>query len=63
MSWKHLSIRFGIVAVALTAVITVATLWPRGDSQASSSPEVWTCSMHPQFRLPNPGAVQSAICR
>ena len=56
MSWKRLSIRFGVVAIALTTVIALATLWPRADSQASSKSEVWTCSMHPQIRLPNPGS-------
>ncbi len=55
MSWKLLSIRFGIVAIALTAVIAAATIWTRADSRASSNPDVWTCSMHPQIRLPNPG--------
>ena len=55
MSWKHLSIRFGVVAIALTAVIAAATLWPRAATQASSQSNVWTCSMHPQIRLPNPG--------
>ncbi len=55
MSWKRLVIRLGAMAIALTAAIAVATLWPRVDSQASSKSDVWTCSMHPQFRLPNPG--------
>ena len=55
MSWKHLWIRLSVVALALTAVIAVATLWPRAASHASSQSDVWTCSMHPQIRLPNPG--------
>ncbi len=55
MSWKRLSIRFCVVALALTSVIAAATLWPRAASLALSNSDVWTCSMHPQIRLPNPG--------
>ena len=55
MSWKHLLIRLGVVGIALAALIAAVTFWPRGDSQAAAKSDVWTCSMHPQIRLPNPG--------
>jgi Cu(I)/Ag(I) efflux system membrane fusion protein len=55
MTGKHFLIRVGVVAIALSALIATAKLWPRGNSQASAKSDVWTCSMHPQFRLPAPG--------
>ncbi len=55
MSWKRLWIRLGVAAIAFMAVVAAATLWPRADSHAASKSDVWTCSMHPQIRLPNPG--------
>ena len=55
MSWKRLWIRLGIAGVALAALIAAVAFWPRGDSQAAATSDVWTCSMHPQIRLPNPG--------
>ena len=48
-------IRFGVVALALTTAIAVVTFWPRGKPRVSAESDVWTCSMHPQIRLPNPG--------
>lgn len=56
MSWKRLLIRLGVVGVALAALIAAVAFWPRGDSQAAAKSDVWTCSMHPQIRLPNPGS-------
>lgn len=56
MSRKSLLIRLGIIGTALAVLIAAVTFWPRGDSQASAKSDVWTCSMHPQIRLPNPGA-------
>ena len=56
MSWKRLWIRLGVAGVALTALIAAVAFWPRGDSQAAAKSDVWTCSMHPQIRLPNPGS-------
>ena len=55
MSWKRPLIRLGVVGVALAALIAAVAFWPRGDSQAAAKSDVWTCSMHPQIRLPNPG--------
>ncbi|MBI5757473.1 MAG: efflux RND transporter periplasmic adaptor subunit [Planctomycetales bacterium] len=55
MIGKRLLIRLGAVGVTLAMLIAAVTLWPRGDSQASAKSDVWTCSMHPQIRLPTPG--------
>lgn len=42
--------------VAIVAVVITLAIWgpQRGTEQASD--ETWTCSMHPQVRLPRPGA-------
>lgn len=42
--------------VAVVAVVTALVVWgpQRGTEQASD--ETWTCSMHPQIRLPRPGS-------
>ena len=50
-----------VVIVALAAGYALrAVLSPAGDSSAmpsaAPSKEVWTCSMHPQIRLPKPGS-------
>ncbi|MCY3005433.1 MAG: hypothetical protein NTV29_05585 [Planctomycetota bacterium] len=29
---------------------------PKASDEAARSGEVWTCSMHPQVRLPRPGS-------
>ncbi len=55
MSWKRLWIQLGISGVALAALVAAVAFWPRGDSQAATKSDVWTCSMHPQIRLPSPG--------
>jgi Cu(I)/Ag(I) efflux system membrane fusion protein len=55
MNWKRLLIRLGVVGVGVATLIAAVAFWPRGDSQKSAKSDVWTCSMHPQFRLPNPG--------
>ena len=56
MSWKRLLIRLGVVGIALAVLIAAVAFWPRGDSQAAAKSDVWTCSMHPQIRLTNPGS-------
>ena len=55
MSWKRHWIRLGVAAGTLAVLILVISFWPRGESRTSSASEVWTCSMHPQIRLPTPG--------
>ncbi len=59
---------FGLVAVAILAFLLGGVLVGNGDglrsagstghdhaAEASSAPESWTCSMHPQIKLPKPG--------
>ena len=55
--------RFVLVALAIGFVVTGVVLWLNpspdrfedGKSVAAGSGQIWTCSMHPQVRLPNPG--------
>lgn len=60
MSGKQFLIRASIAGTVLTALIAAVVFWPQGDSQASAKSETWTCSMHPQIRLTNPG--ECPIC-
>ncbi len=55
MSRKSIIIRLVIAGGALTLMAAAIMFWPHGDSQESSTSEMWTCSMHPQVRLPRPG--------
>lgn len=55
MRWKSRLIRLGIAAVALVTLVAAIMLWPRDTSHAAANAETWTCSMHPQIRLPAPG--------
>ena len=55
MSWKRLWIRLGVAVGTLAVLILVVSFWPRGAVRTSSTSDVWTCSMHPQIRLSNPG--------
>lgn len=46
-----------IVVIAVLAALTLAFRWMKpGSSTESASVDVWTCSMHPQIRLPKPRA-------
>ena len=54
ISWNRLLIRLGVAVGTLTVLILVVSFWPRGAVRTSSTSEVWTCSMHPQIRLPSP---------
>ncbi|TXT22118.1 MAG: hypothetical protein FD138_3719, partial [Planctomycetota bacterium] len=55
MSRNSVLVRLGVAGIAIASLIAVVVFWPQGDSQASAKSEIWTCSMHPQIRLPNPG--------
>jgi len=55
MTAKGILIRLGIAVGTLAVLILVVSFWPRGAVRTSSTSDVWTCSMHPQIRLPNPG--------
>ncbi|MDO9099720.1 MAG: efflux RND transporter periplasmic adaptor subunit, partial [Caldisericota bacterium] len=44
------------VAVAVVVGLVLLVVWmPETSGEASATGEIWTCSMHPQVRLPGPG--------
>jgi Cu(I)/Ag(I) efflux system membrane fusion protein len=52
--------RIGLALVVIAALAVIATQFLSGPSSGDSTAptagaEVWTCSMHPQVRLPKPG--------
>lgn len=55
MNWKHRALRIGAVLAALALLIAWIAWWPKGNGQTAAG-DTWTCSMHPQIRLPNPGS-------
>ncbi len=56
MNARRNLITLGVVAVVLVGLVLVIIWWPRASSEAATGNEVWTCSMHPQVRLPRPGS-------
>jgi len=40
--------------VLLVVAVTALVLWPRSEGEQTASGD-WTCSMHPQVRMPKPG--------
>ncbi len=52
---RHL-IKLGVVAAVLIGLVMVVVWWPKAFSEGATGSEVWTCSMHPQVRLPRPGS-------
>lgn len=68
-SWKSRAVRVTLIVAGLIAAFVAGGLLLRGGENAdapatsagtAAAPEVWTCSMHPQVRLPAPG--QCPIC-
>lgn len=55
MTWKRRLIQIGVAGLALAILVAVLLWRPQRDSGSSASGDLWTCSMHPQIRLPNPG--------
>lgn len=55
MSTKSILLRIGLGTAIVTGLFLLIVWWPKGAKQAVASSETWTCSMHPQIRLPNPG--------
>ena len=51
---RHL-IRFGIGTAIVVGLISLIAWWPTSSGETAASGEIWTCSMHPQIRLPRPG--------
>lgn len=55
-SVKRHIITLGVVAVVIVGLVMAVVWFPKASGEAVSSSEVWTCSMHPQVRLPRPGS-------
>ncbi|MEX2306187.1 MAG: efflux RND transporter periplasmic adaptor subunit [Pirellulales bacterium] len=54
------TIAIAIPVLAIGALLAVLFLWRPDTSDELAKNDVWTCSMHPQVRLPQPG--QCPIC-
>jgi membrane fusion protein, copper/silver efflux system len=48
------------LGTAIVAGLVLWVAWPKSAEQVASASNTWTCSMHPQIRLTNPG--QCPIC-
>lgn len=53
-------IKLGVGVAVIVGLVLVIVWWPKPSSEMATGSETWTCSMHPQIRLPNPG--QCPIC-
>ena len=60
MNWKHRALSIGAVLGALALLMALIAWWSKGTGQGAASSDTWTCSMHPQIRLPSPG--ECPIC-
>jgi Cu(I)/Ag(I) efflux system membrane fusion protein len=47
--------KLAVPLLLLVAAVVVVVYWPRGAGTATTGEQAWTCSMHPQVRLPAPG--------
>lgn len=56
MNTRSRIINLSLVAAAILGIILVIVWWPKAASQVATDGEMWTCSMHPQVRLPRPGS-------
>lgn len=48
-------IRFGIGTAIVVGLVLLIAWWPKPSGEAVAGGDTWTCSMHPQIRLPNRG--------
>ena len=55
MTWRSRVLRIGAVLGTLILLLALLVWWPKGTGHAAAGSDTWTCSMHPQIRLPNPG--------
>jgi len=55
MTVKRLLVRVGVAAAVIVAGVLAIAWWPDVKTAATTGEDVWTCSMHPQIRLPAPG--------
>ena len=56
MNAKSILIRLGLGVVVLAGLTLAIVWWPKDSADAVAGSEIWTCSMHPQIRMPNPGS-------
>ena len=56
MNWNHLILKIGAVLGVLALMVALIAWWPTSSKQDAADGEIWTCSMHPQIRMTNPGA-------
>lgn len=56
MNVKRLLIKLGLGAAIVVGLVSLIAWWPKGTGAAAAGSDTWTCSMHPQIRLPNPGS-------
>lgn len=54
MNAKRLVIELGLGAAIVAGLVALIAWWPKGKGEAATG-DIWTCSMHPQVRLPRPG--------
>ncbi|MBI3863071.1 MAG: efflux RND transporter periplasmic adaptor subunit [Planctomycetia bacterium] len=60
MQLKQVVVKLVPVLVIGAAIAAAMIWWPQKPQEEQGQAEVWTCSMHPQIRLPKPG--QCPIC-
>lgn len=53
---QTLLVVLAVIVVAGSAVLLLNDSSEGGDNSAAVNGQIWTCSMHPQVRLPKPGA-------
>src|SRR5262249_44857086 len=51
----RLLVKVGLLAAVLALVAVAVSLWPGRESGTGTRAGEWTCSMHPQIRMPGPG--------
>lgn len=52
---RALVLKLGIAALIVAALVALLQYVPRGSPPEAAGAGLWTCSMHPQVRLPGPG--------
>jgi Cu(I)/Ag(I) efflux system membrane fusion protein len=52
---KSRAVALAIPALVVAALVTVVAAWKPLSREVATTDGVWTCSMHPQVRLPKPG--------
>lgn len=55
MTAKQMLLRLGAGIAIVVALGLLVTWWPKGALETTAGSDIWTCSMHPQIRLPSPG--------